>query len=274
MTFAMPKGFMCKISILIPSYKPKDYIVRCLQSVESQTLDKSLFKVYIALNGSDKSFEAYLQETLKGFCFQSELFFLEPSGVSNARNFLIDHSREEFIVFVDDDDFISDSYLEELVKVSDADNMGIANVYNTSDSLDGIKESYIGESFKRLDNITKSKYRARKYFSSPCAKMIHRSIIGNVRFDTKLAIGEDSLFMAQISHRVKAVQKASDSACYYVYERKGSATRHKINKGKELRRIVYLLKEYGKMLVSFRYDSLFVITRIAATLVHGRKLFR
>src|SRR5690606_1993735 len=154
---------LSKVSILIPTYKPKDYIIRCLQSIESQTLDKSLFKVYIALNGSDKPFEAYLQESLKGFCFQSELFFLELAGVSNARNFLIDHSREEFIVFVDDDDFISDSYLEELVKVSDAENMGIANVYNTSDSLDGIKESYIGKSFKKLDNITRSKYKARKY---------------------------------------------------------------------------------------------------------------
>lgn len=274
MIFAVLKGFMCKISILIPSYKPGDYIVRCLQSIESQTLDKDFFKVYIALNGSAKSFERYLQNVLNEFSFQYELFFLKSAGVSNARNFLIGNSTEEYVVFVDDDDVLSSNYLEELLQVSDIITMGIANVYNFSESIDKVSESYIGKSFKKLDEVTASKYKSRKYFSSPWAKMIHRSIIGNLRFDTKLAIGEDSLFMAQISNRVKAVRKADGSACYYVYEREGSATRRKVHKSKEFKRIIYLLAEYTKMLLSFRYGALFVMTRIAATLVHGRRLLR
>src|SRR5690554_6175693 len=274
MTFAMLKVFMCKISVLIPSYKPGDYVIRCLQSIESQTLDKALFKVYIALNGSDKLFEVYLKEALEGVSFQYGLFFLEKAGVSNARNFLIDNSDEEFVVFVDDDDVLSSDYLRALFQVSDIATMGIANVYNFSESIDKVSESYIGKSFKKLDEVTTSKYKSRKYFSSPWAKMIHRSIIGNVRFDTKLAIGEDSLFMAQISNKVKAVQKADESACYYVYEREGSATRRKVHKSKEFERIIYLLTEYTKMLLSFRYGALFVMTRIAATLVHGRRLLR
>jgi glycosyltransferase involved in cell wall biosynthesis len=265
---------MCKISVLIPSYNPGDYVIRCLQSIESQTLDKALFKVYIALNGSDKSFEIYLKEVLGGVSFQYDLFFLEKAGVSNARNFLIDNSAEEFVVFVDDDDVLTSDYLKELLQVSDVTTMGIANVYNFSGSIDSLSENYIGKSFNELDKVTTSKFKARKYFSSPWGKMIHRSIIGNVRFDTKLAIGEDSLFMAQISNRVKAVQKADGSACYYVYEREGSATRRKVHKSKEFKRIIYLLAEYTKMLLSFRYGSLFVMTRIAATLVHGKSLLR
>lgn len=265
---------MTDVSLIIPTYKPEDYIIRCLQSIESQTLDKSLFKVYIALNGSDKSFERYLQESLKAFSFKYELFFLESAGVSNARNFLIDNSTENFVVFVDDDDLLSENYLEELLQASTDNIMGIANVYNFTDNLNDLTENYIGRTFKKLDKFTNSKFKSRKYFSSPWAKMIHRSIIGNVRFDTKLAIGEDSLFMAQLSHRVTAVQKTADSACYYVCEREGSATRQKIDKKKELKRIVYLLKEYSKMLLSFRYGTLFIMTRILATVNHGKRLFR
>lgn len=264
---------MSKISVLIPTYKPGWYLQRCLQSIEDQTLSKDNFKVYIALNGSDKSFEKYLKEALKGFSFKCELFFLEQAGVSNARNFLIDSSIEDFVVFIDDDDVLSDNYLEELLKVSDATNIGIANVYNFSESIDNLKENYIGKSFEKLDKTTSSKYKSRKYFSSPWAKMIHRTIIGNVRFDTELAIGEDSLFMAKISHKVQGVKKTVAFACYYVYEREGSATRQKIDKKKELKRIVYLLKEYSKMLLSFRYNTLFIMTRVAATLMHGRRLF-
>lgn len=262
------------VSVLVPTYKPGDYISHCLQSINSQTLNKSQFKVYIALNGSDRSFETYLQGMLQNFTFQHELFFLEQAGVSNARNFLIDKSTEEFVVFVDDDDLLSENYLEALLLVSTADIMGIANIYNFNKSLDELSENYIGKSFKTLQQYTTSKYKSRKYFSSPCAKMIHRSIIGDVRFDTKLAIGEDSLFMAQLSHRVKAIYKTTESACYYVYERQGSVTRQEIDKKKEFKRIVYLLKEYSKMLLSFNYGFLFIMTRIAATLKHGKKLFR
>ena len=265
---------MSKISVLIPTYKPGWYLQRCLQSIEDQTLSKDNFKVYIALNGSDKSFEKYLKEALKGFSFKCELFFLEQAGVSNARNFLIDNSVEEFVVFVDDDDVISENYLEELLQASSHDILGITNSYNFFESLENLKENFVGKCFKNLDGTTSSKFKSRKYFSSPWAKMIHRKIIGKVRFDTKLAIGEDSLFMAQLSHRVKAVKKTSDTTSYYVYEREGSATRQRVNKKKELKRIIYLLKEYSKMLLSFRYDTLFIMTRIAATLLHGRNLFK
>lgn len=265
---------MSKISVLLPTYKPSDYIVRCLQSIDVQTLDKSMFKIYIVLNGSDRTFETYLQKILQEFTFQYELFFLEEAGVSNARNYLIDNSSEEFLVFVDDDDVFSENYLEELLRVSSATTLGIANVFNFSENIAELTENYIGRSFKSLDSITTSKFKSRKYFSSPCAKMIHRSIVADTRFDTNLSIGEDSLFMAQLSHRVKAVQKTTHTACYYVREREGSASRQQINKQKELKRIIYLLKEYSKMLFSFRYNNLFLMTRIAATIRHGQKLFR
>src|SRR5690554_397082 len=193
--------FMSTIAVLIPTYKPGWYLQRCLQSIEEQTLPKDNFKVYIALNGPKDNFEEVIHSALDSTNFDYEFFYLELASVSNTRNYLIENSAEEYIVFVDDDDVISKNYLEELLKVSDATNIGIANVYNFSESLDDLKGSYIGKSFEKLEKTTSSKYKSRKYFSSPCAKMIHRTIIGNVRFDTELAIGEDSLFMAKISHK-------------------------------------------------------------------------
>ncbi|MFX1825295.1 glycosyltransferase family A protein [Acinetobacter sp. AS5] len=265
---------MFNIAICIPTYKPSYYIINCLQSIEDQTLSKDKFKVYIALNGSEKSYEVYIQEILKKFSFNYKLFFLEEAGVSNARNFLIDHSNEDYIVFVDDDDILSLNYIEELLHVSSSNIMGISNVYNFYGNLNELKKSYIGLCFKNLPEITYSKFKSRKYYSSPCAKMLHRNIISNTRFDTKLSIGEDSLFMAQLSHRVKAVRKTSPSACYYVNERAGSATRKKIDKEKELKRILYSLTTYSKMLLTFRYGTLFILTRIVATLIHGKKLIK
>ena len=40
-----------KISVIIPTYKPKEYIWECLDSLKSQTFDKKEFEIILILNG-------------------------------------------------------------------------------------------------------------------------------------------------------------------------------------------------------------------------------
>lgn len=263
---------MRTIAVLIPTYKPGDYLESCLKSIDNQTLPKERFKVYMALNGPKQGYDTYIRNLLLSFSFSYELFYLEEASVSNARNYLIDNSDEPFIVFIDDDDLVSVNYLEELYIASDKTILGISNVKNFSNDISSLKDNYIGNAFLKINPIEKSKYKTRKYYSSPCAKMIHRMIIADTRFDINLSIGEDSLFMAELSHRVKSVRKTVETACYYVCEREGSATRKKIDRKKEFERITYLLRRYSQMLFSPHYDRIFIMTRIAATLKHIKRL--
>lgn len=255
---------MSTVAVLIPTYKPGDYIHRCLQSLENQTLTKDQFKVYIALNGPKDNFEEHIYAYLQGCSFKYDFFYLKQTGVSHARNFLIDNSNEDYITFVDDDDCISPTYLESLLSVSSIDTIGISNVYNFEQDISERKPNYIGQAFLKLPDIEKSKFKSRKYYSSPCAKLIHRNIIGTTRFNTKLAVGEDALFMAELSYKVKAVKKALPEAIYYVYARAGSASRSKVKKKQELKRILYLIRVYSFMLFK-GYNIPFILSRIAAT---------
>lgn len=264
---------MPKIAVLIPTYNPGDYIVRCLKGLNDQTLDRTSFKLYVALNGSDEKHSAYLKSVISGFDFDCEVFVLEKAGVSSARNFLIENSTEEYIAFVDDDDFVTPEYLEGMLSVSSSTVIGVSDVCSFFEDVGERKEHYVGLCFKGLSEITFSKFKSRKYFSSPWAKLIHRDIVKGVRFDTRLDIGEDALFMAQISRRVLAIRKATLSSCYNVCERPGSATRGEINRKKELSRIMYLLWCYGRMLLSFRYNVFFILSRMVATVMHVRRVF-
>lgn len=264
---------MSLISILIPTYAPGDYVKNCFESIERQSLSKDLYYVYVALNGPHGEYEAFLKRLLSEFSFNWKFFYLTVPGVSNARNFLIDISNEEYIAFVDDDDVMSSNYLEELLRVSSSRSIGISNCFDF-DTLGGPHyDNYIGRSFKSLDDVNRSKFKSRKYFSSPWAKLIHRSMVDNVRFDTSLSVGEDSLFMATISSGVYSLNKTDSSACYFVYNRIGSVTRRKINKFNEFSRVFYLLGKYSKMLFTSKYEKLFIVSRIVATIVHLRKLF-
>ena len=262
---------MNKIAVLIPSYRPGDYLINCFNALDSQTLDKSRYRIYIGLNGDHLPYESLILDYLSKMSFDYEYVYIESPGVSNARNVLIDISKEEFIVFIDDDDLVSPNYLEELLAVSSVDTIGITNICNFETDLNHLKQNYIGKSFYNITNTEESKLKSRKHFSSPCAKMIDRNMIGNHRFDPNVAKGEDSLFMALISKNVKAVKKTSPEACYYVYERVDSATRKKTRLYVEVKTLSYLMTQYFKLLLKPGYDTSFILTRILAT---GVKFFK
>ncbi len=264
---------MNNVAVLIPSFKPQDYFEKCLFSLNKQSLSRDKFCVYIALNGPQYPYENYIFDLLEKMSFKYKYLYIKQPGVSNARNKLIENSNEEFIVFIDDDDLVSKNYLENLLKVSTDESIGISNIYNFEKDINNLKENYIGKRFELLDDSEISKYKIRKYFSSPMAKMIHRDMIQDIRFDEKVSKGEDSLFMAMLSQNVLGVKKTDKDTCYYVYEREGSATRKKIQKTEELRTIFYLTSQYIRLFFKNDYEKLFILTRIVATLRKLLKLF-
>ncbi|WP_312943381.1 glycosyltransferase family 2 protein [Stutzerimonas kunmingensis] len=263
---------MFKIAVLVPTYKPGLYFERCLDSIEAQTLPKTKFKVYVALNGPKEDYEKFIFRLLEKYTFIFEYIYLADSGVSNARNQLIEASSEEYVAFADDDDVLSSNYLEQLLLKASRNYISVSNVFSFCESLEELTDNYIGESFSNLDESEGRLFKSRKFFSSPWAKLIHREIIGDARFDEKLKIGEDSLFMAKISKRVRGIRKTEPSACYYVYEREGSASRKEIVRSEELGRITYLFSEYSWLLLK-GYNIPFILSRVVASLLHLRRLF-
>lgn len=264
---------MIKIAVLIPTFKPGLYLEECLRCFEVQTLSKEYFEVHIVLNGPGGYFLDYINELSKKFTFAMKYSYIPESGVSNARNFLIENSKSEYIAFVDDDDLVTTNYLEMLLAVSNEKFMGISNVADFEQEVSKTTESYIGRCFNSISASETSKFLTRKYYSSPVAKLLHRSMILDCRFDTNLAIGEDSLFMAKISNKISGVAKAENNPTYFVRQRVGSATRSQVRRTKECKRIAYLLLIYLKMLFSFKYDSIFILTRIFATMLHLKRVF-
>ncbi|XKF14806.1 glycosyltransferase family 2 protein [Halomonas sp. BLK-85] len=261
-----------KIAVIIPSYKPSWYLDRCLFSLENQSLSKDKFKIYIALNGPKGDYEVFVLNLLAKYSFTHEYLYIEEAGVSYARNRLIDISKEEYITFIDDDDIISERFLEQLLHNVSADHISVSDVANFTDSIDNLTDNYIGKSFATLKDTETSLFKARKYFSSPCAKLIPREIVGSTRFDLKLKVGEDSLFMAELSKRVQGISKTDSSACYYVYQREGSASREKVVRMEEIKRVSYLVATYGTMLFNGS-NLLFIFSRIAASMKHLRRIF-
>ena len=256
------------ISIIIPTYKPGSYLKDCLESINNQTMDKKCFEVIIVLNGVIKPYIEYIYSLTKMYDFNSVVIPTETPGVSNARNLGLSRTQGEYVCFIDDDDKISPSYLENLYSKATPNNIVASNVKAFYDNSDKLENDYIASAYKKLINKNSplSVFKGRKFMSSSCCKIISRRIIQDVRFDTNLKIGEDSVFMAKISKKVKSIVLSDSSAIYYRRLRAGSASRVKQPILKKCNIVCKLLKKYTKMLTP-SYNIPFIATRIIATLL-------
>lgn len=257
-----------KISIIIPTYKPGPYLKDCLESINNQTMNKKCFEVIIVLNGVIKPYIECIYNLTKMYDFNSVVIPTETPGVSNARNLGLSRTQGEYVCFIDDDDKISPSYLENLYSKATPNNIVASNVkafYNNSNKTEN---DYIASAYKKLINKNSplSVFKGRKFMSSSCCKIISRRIIQDVRFDTNLKIGEDSVFMAKISKKVKSIVLSDSSAIYYRRLRAGSASRVKQPILKKCNIVCKLLKKYTKMLTP-SYNIPFIATRIVAALL-------
>lgn len=218
------------VSLIIPTYKPKPYLWICLDSVVSQTFSKSLFEVIIVLNGCGNPWKSEIEEYIARNMHGVNVVFITTmlAGVSNARNVALDVAKGDYIMFLDDDDFISPFYIENLYRCSSENTIGLCYPLQFYDGSTDYSPYYITNDYVKFSQHSRLPYyKASRYFGGPVYKMIHKNIIGNRRFDPRFKNGEDSLFMFLISDRYKYVAVTSKDAIYYRRIREGSATQNK-----------------------------------------------
>lgn len=252
------------ISVIIPTYKPKSYFWVCLDSLCNQTFPRADYEVIIVLNGCSDSYEKEIKNYIgKHSSTKFVLVQTEEPGVSNARNIGIDLAEGEYITFIDDDDFVSPKYLEELFNTASVDVVSLCyplafldgtrdyQPYRITD--DYIKHAGVKEPFPII--------KAKRFFSGPVYKLIHKSIIGDRRFYKDFVLSEDSIFMFLISDRIRGVAFTSKDAIYYRRNRKDS-TLHRYSIAYYLKNTIRCFKEYTKIYLSGKYSFVFYVTRI------------
>ena len=258
-----------KISIIVPTYKPQGYIWECLDSIKNQTFPREQYELILVLNGCNEPYHSHIKSYISQNLVGYNVIFIQTDigGVSNARNIALDTARGEYITFLDDDDYISPLYLEELYQKATPNIVSLCYPYAFNDGDIETQIQYglttvYNEYHKRSNNTINSK--VRKYFSGPCMKLIHKDIIGNRRFDVRFKNGEDSLFMFLVSNGIHNVEFTSSNAIYYRRYRKGSAIMRKRTFLQKLSNALKIIREIIKIYWSNpkAYSMLFLVTRI------------
>lgn len=256
------------ISVIIPTYKPQNYLWQCLDSLNAQTMDKCLWEVIIVLNGCSEPWEGEIKQYINSHhLMNARILQIDEAGVSNARNLGIDNAKGEYIAFIDDDDYVSASYLEQLLTHASADTIAASNTIAFNDHSCHIPYSIEKEYIRCAKHKKITFEKAKKYFSGPCMKLIHRDMIGEQRFDTRFRNGEDSLFMFAISTKIRYISFTDTNAIYYRRFRSGSASMGQ-QRGKAFKNRLHLMQAYHRLYWGHptQYLFRFYITRLIASL--------
>lgn len=257
-----------ELSIIIPTYRPKGYIYECIDSLENQTLNKELYEVILVINGEREPYETEINEYLKEKKMDIRVIYSELKGVSNARNLGLNKSCGKNIVFIDDDDFISRNYLEELLKNRTDENTLIqANVNDFYDN-DLRKYNFLPRNYRENlieENLVKFKFLGS--LSVVWGKLIPKEMIQDIVFNPIFSNGEDTLFISEISKNIKRIKTVDEDVLYYRRKRNDSLHFIKRNRMKIVGNLLKLTSKHMELIFIKEYDKKFIIYRIVTLLI-------
>ncbi|TDB39567.1 MAG: glycosyltransferase [Actinobacteria bacterium] len=101
------------ISVVVPVYDVEAYLPACLDSILEQTFED--FEVVVVNDGSTDGSQAIIDRYAASDGDRVRAFVKPNGGLGDARNFGIEHSRGDYLAFVDSDDTIEPTMLEEML---------------------------------------------------------------------------------------------------------------------------------------------------------------
>ncbi len=204
-----------KVSVIVPVYNVEKYIIKCLESIQRQTLED--FECIIINDGSkDNSIEL-----AKEFIKDDPRFFVvnkKNGGLSDARNYGLDLALGEYLCFVDSDDYIDETMLEKTYEnaVENDSDIVCFDLYYTYE--DGRKEISRGADFT-VSSYTDSKEII--FINNSANNKLYRHTFMRNKYFIKGMWYEDLASVPVWLAQAKRVSYVDEGLYYYV-QRNGS----------------------------------------------------
>ena len=203
------------VSIIVPIYNVENYLSKCLDSLVNQTY--SNIEILAVNDGSQDGSMQIVEDYQKKFKQLKRLDKMN-GGLSDARNYGIEHALGEYLLFIDSDDYVDATMAEKLVQAALLHNADIAvcdmeYVYDT-----GERKYSSGGDFKI--GTVKEQVELFNINNSACNKLFKRNIFENNRF-IKGIWYEDLATIPKCCYEANQIVKV-DEVLYFYYQRSNS----------------------------------------------------
>lgn len=226
---------MPKVSIIVPVYNTGEYLKGCFDSILAQTFHD--FEVIVVDDGSTDNSPTICDE----YAARENRFKVihkKNEGVSAARNLGLDNVKGKYVAFIDSDDTILSSMLEDLIKVAEHENADI--VQSAGPIKEGVVES------GKVTHLTRNQVLGENFgftdFFKPslCLGLYKSSLFSDIRFPNNIHFYEDFVVLTLLAAKSKGVVFL-DKRYYNYIQREGSANHSGLT---EKRKSAMLIPDY------------------------------
>lgn len=238
---------MYNLAVCIPTYQRPLMLKKLIFSIFENKIDKTLINnvdIIIVDNDIARSAEATVIDINEDNINPMKLFYYNHpvKGLSNVRNEMLKKAllqNPDFIIFVDDDEYVTSEWLNELLKTILSNDADVARGPVIAE-LDDSVSKYIAFFFKRKDYPDDS-----QIYSLATGNLILRRTSFekfNVWFDNRFNStgSEDSFFGIQLLKRGATIRWAADAIAYETIPEKRATLK-------------WLIKRHFNYAVSYTY---------------------
>ena len=198
------------ISVIIPVYNVEKYLCRCLDSVINQTC-KDLEIILVNDGSTDSSGKICDEYALKDN--RIKVIHKQNGGVSSARNKGLDIATGDYIGFVDSDDYIESDMYEVLYKSLIENNTSVSccDIFRLKKGKFVSTLNFPNEKKLSFNEVLNNKFHDLYNVD----KLFDKNLIGNIRFNEKIPLGEDILFTYKVLQKTREIAFYKEAKYYY-----------------------------------------------------------
>lgn len=239
---------MINLSVIIPIYNVENYIVRCVNSVQSSLYN---FEIILVDDGSTDN-SGVIADKLVENNSNVTVYHQKNKGLSAARNLGIKKAKGDYIGFLDSDDFVIEKAYDVMLAIGYENDLDVVlgNLVHLYDNhTTEIEKPYNDSAIGKI--ITGKKYHvtstADGSYTSTAPQGIYKR---NLFYEQHLffregILHEDELWKPQILYNSQKIMHL-DLPFYMHYKRKGSITtkKDKTQNAFDYIKIVYELNDF------------------------------
>lgn len=208
------------ISIIVPIFNVEQYLERCINSIIKQTFQD--FELILVDDGSTDKCGKICDE-YADTDDRIHVIHQNNGGLSDARNTGLRVSKGDYVVFVDSDDWVSEFFLENLLRVQSITNADIVECSIIRTDSEDIKETgKIAAQYREYSTVDALQLLIKDnlFHQYVWNKLYRKSVIGDTFFE-KGKTNEDEFWTYQIFSSANKIVWMN-LPLYYYFQRDNS----------------------------------------------------
>lgn len=241
-----------RISIIVPVYNVQDLLPRCVKSLVNQTFKD--IEILLIDDGSEDN-SGNLCDVFSKSDDRISVYHKKNGGLSDARNYGMNHAKGQFYLFIDSDDVIHKDFCKKLIELQEKYNSEITSTeialfYDSNEIETFNKKVFIGkESVFYGTDILKEYYiphDSRRIYHGLCMKMYKKELFSDLQFE-RGRLHEDLFITYKLLDKCNIFAYIDLPYYYYYQSNSNSITKNYKEKN--------LLDEYDALINMEKYFS-------------------